>query len=265
LTGLQIAVLSIIQGLTEFLPISSSAHLIVGSRVFGWPDQGLVFDVATHLGTLIAVLIYFRAELGTMIVAALRGSDDSASASHRRLLYLLIGASIPALVVGWLASDLVERHLRDLRIIAWTTVGFGIALWVADRLGRRHRALDMMTWRAALTIGLAQVLALIPGTSRSGITMTAARLLGFDATSAARFSFLLSIPVIGAAGGYGALRIALGGEVINWAEFGMAVALSAATGWVCIAAFLALLERVGLTPFVLYRLGLGLVLLYLLY
>ncbi len=176
-------------------------------------------------------------------------------------VYLAL-ASIPALFAGALAHDLVEFYLRDIRIIAWTTIGFGLLLWIADARGAREVKLEQINLRSALLIGLAQALALIPGTSRSGITITAGRFLGLTPDAAARFSFLLAIPIIGAAGSYGALRVIMGDANIDWVAFVLAMAFSAAAGWVCIAAFLALLKRVGLMPFVIYRLVLGLVLLW---
>ena len=263
MTPLQIVVLSLIQGLTEFLPVSSSAHLILGGKVFGWPDQGLVFDVATHLGTLLAVFVYFRRDLCAMALACLRPPRDASDREHRSMAVYLALASIPALAAGALLHDLVEQHLRDVRVIAWSTIGFGLLLWAADALGARIRDLGRMTLGRALFIGFAQALALVPGTSRSGITITAGRMLGFTPEASARFSFLLAIPVIGAAGAYGALRVAGGDGGIRWSEFLLALGLSAVAGWVCIAAFLALLRRVGLLPFVLYRLALGVVLLWL--
>jgi len=181
------------------------------------------------------------------------------------MVYFLAAASIPALLVGFFARDLVELYLRDMRIIAVTTLVFGGLLWLADALGSRVRPLLDMNWRTAIVIGLAQSLALIPGVSRSGITITAGRFLGFDADSAARFSFLLAIPIIAAAGGYGALKVALGEAPINWQQFLLAMGFAAIAGWLCIAAFLALLKRVGLMPFIIYRLMLGIVLLWLLF
>jgi undecaprenyl-diphosphatase len=257
---IQIIVLALIQGLTEFLPVSSSAHLILGSRAFGWPDQGLVFDVATHLGTLLAVVVYFRRELLEIIRAWAGQGRGAEERFHRRLgLYLVVG-SLPALLVGFLANDLVEEHLRDVRVIALTTIGFGLLLWLADAAGKKEGQLSDLNLKSALAIGLAQALALIPGTSRSGITITAGRFLGLSPEAAARFSFLLAIPVIAAAGGFGALRVALGDAGIDWSEFMLALGLSAVAGWLCIAAFLALLKRVGLLPFVIYRLVLGITL-----
>jgi len=258
----QIIVLALIQGLTEFLPVSSSAHLILGSKVLGWPDQGLVFDVATHLGTLVAVFIYFRHDLMDMAKAWLGPAASESDRQHRAMAVYLALASIPALLVGALAHDAVEFYLRDIRVIAWTTIGFGLLLWIADVRGAREVELEQINLRSALLIGLAQALALIPGTSRSGVTITAGRFLGLTPDAAARFSFLLAIPIIGAAGSYGVLRVIMGEANIDWLQLVLATAISAVAGWVCIAAFLALLKRVGLMPFVIYRLVLGLVLLW---
>ncbi|MFC1696383.1 undecaprenyl-diphosphate phosphatase [Pseudomonadota bacterium] len=265
MTLIQIIVLALIQGLTEFLPVSSSAHLILGGVAFGWPDQGLVFDVATHLGTLAAVFIYFRHDLLDMARACLRPVRSEADRVHRNMAVYLAIASLPALLVGFLARDLVEIYLRDVRVIAWMTIGFGLLLWLSDAVGSRHRKLEEITLKSAVLIGFAQALALIPGVSRSGVTITAGRFLGFSPDAAARFSFLLAIPIVAAAGGYGALKVALGDAPINWIQFGLAVTFAAAAGWLCIAAFLALLKRVGLMPFVIYRLLLGIVLIWLLY
>ncbi|MEJ2384572.1 MAG: undecaprenyl-diphosphate phosphatase [Xanthomonadales bacterium] len=263
MTLLQIIVLSLVQGLTEFLPVSSSAHLILGGRAFGWTDQGLVFDVATHLGTLFAVLFYFRRDLAAMAVSALRPAVSSADRRNRSLLVAIALASVPVLVVGFLVRDLVEQYLRDVRVIAWMTLVFGLLLWAADAWARRDRSLQDLRWKQALVIGLAQVCALVPGVSRSGVTITAGRALGFTPDAAARFSFLLAVPVIAAAGGYGALKVLTGEAPIDWSQFLLALLFAAVAGWVCIAAFLALLRRVGLLPFVLYRLALGGVLLWL--
>jgi undecaprenyl-diphosphatase len=263
MTLVQIIVLALIQGLTEFLPVSSSAHLILGSKALGWADQGLVFDVATHLGTLFAVLFYFRHELAEMVTSVVRPQAGELSLQHRRLAWCLVAASVPALLIGFFARDLVELYLRDVRIIAWTTLGFGLLLWLADVVSPRSRQLEEVGLKAALLIGLAQAFALIPGASRSGVTITAGRFLGFSPDAAARFSFLLAIPVVAAAGGFGALRVAMGDAPIDWMQFLLALSFAAVAGWVCIAAFLALLQRVGLLPFVAYRMALGLLLLWL--
>ena len=261
MTLIQIIVLALIQGLTEFLPVSSSAHLILGSRVFGWPDQGLVFDVATHLGTLIAVLIYFRRELAGMVVCWFRPVRNDGDRRNRRLFTCLAAASVATMLIGFLAYDLVAGQLRDLRVIAWATLGFGALLWVADSIAGKGKDIETIELKGALLIGLAQACALIPGASRSGITITAGRLLGLSPDAAARFSFLLSVPVIAAAGAYGLFRTVSGQAQIAWTEFVLATAFSAIAGWVCIAAFLALLRRIGLKPFILYRMVLGCVLL----
>lgn len=263
MTLVQIIVLALIQGLTEFLPVSSSAHLILGGKAFGWTDQGLVFDVATHLGTLLAVIVYFRSELLGMARSCLQPVDSEQDRRNRSIALYLALASIPALAVGYFAHDLVELYLRDVRIIAWTTIGFGILLWIADRLGAANLRVRDMNLKSALLIGLAQAFALIPGASRSGVTITAGRLLGFSPDAAARFSFLLAIPVIAAAGFFGALRVNTGDAPLDWPQFILAMAFAAVAGWICIAAFLALLKRVGLLPFVIYRLVLGVVLLWL--
>ena len=260
MTLIQIIVLSLIQGLTEFLPVSSSAHLILGSKVFSWPDQGLVFDVATHLGTLLAVLVYFRNDLREMLTSwfvAGKGNEDA-----RKLGLILVVASIPAIVAGGLLHAWVESSLRDVRVVAVSTIGFGLLLWWADARFAHKKQLAEINLKSGLLIGLAQMLALVPGTSRSGITITMGRMLGFNADSAARFSFLLSIPIIAAAGTYGVLRMLVNDASIDWLQFGLAVLLSALAGWLCIAAFLALLQRVGLFPFVIYRLALGVALLW---
>jgi undecaprenyl-diphosphatase len=261
MTLIQIVVLALIQGLTEFLPVSSSAHLILGSRLFAWPDQGLVFDVATHLGTLLAVLFYFRKSLADMCLAWLSPARTPGQREHRAMAKYLVLASIPVIVVGALAHEWVETYLRDVRIIAVTTLVFGALLWVADAFFARDRNLHNLKLRPALVIGFAQVLALVPGTSRSGITITMGRMLGFSADASARFSFLLAIPVIAAAGSYGLLRMIMDDTDLDWAQFSLAVLLSAIAGWICIAAFLALLKRFCLLPFVIYRMLLGIVLL----
>lgn len=263
MTLIQVIVLSLIQGLTEFLPISSSAHLILGGRAVGWPEQGLVFDVATHLGTLIAALVYFRHDVAHMLAACVRTPVDPEEERHRRLAVLIVLASVPIMIAGYFGSDLVEGLLRDVRVIAYATIGFGLILWWADARGPRNLEFEGIGWKQALTIGLTQVLSLVPGTSRSGITITAGRMLGLDAYAAARFSFLLSIPVIAAAGAFGAWRVWQGSARIEWLEFLLGSGLSALTAWACIAAFLALVRRIGLLPFVIYRLLLGLLLLWL--
>jgi len=265
MTLLQIIVLALVQGLTEFLPVSSSAHLILGGKLFAWPDQGLVFDVATHLGTLFAVLLYFRSDIAEILSAWLHPATTERQARRRKLGKYLFLASIPVILVGALAHGLVEAYLRDVRVIATTTLLFGLLLWFADGYFSRDRELEDMRLKPALLIGIVQVFALIPGTSRSGVTIMMGRMLGFGAEAAARFSFLLAVPVIAAAGAFGLIQMSRDNAAIDWTQFGLAVAVSAVAGWLCIAAFLALLKRIGLLPFIIYRLLLGILLLALVY
>ena len=267
MTLIQIVVLALIQGLTEFLPVSSSAHLIVGGRLFGWTDQGLVFDVATHFGTLLAALVYFRKDIRSMITPwlAVGKGDEIADAGLRKLGLNMVIVSIPVILTGGFLYGWIETALRDVRIIAFSTISFGLLLWWADQRFAHSKTMSEMSLKPALMIGLVQVLALLPGTSRSGITITMGRVLGFDVDTAARFSFLLSIPVIAAAGGFGVARILMHEASIQWTQFGLAVMFSALAGWVCIAVFLNLLQRIGLLPFVLYRLALGIGLLWLMF
>ena len=256
---LQIIILALVQGLTEFLPISSSAHLILVSRLSGWGDEGLALDVATHLGTLISVVFYFRKDLLALATAWLK--PQSSTEPERRMAWLIIIGTIPALVIGWMSADMVEANLRSMEVIAWATIGFGLLLWVADRWGGVEGELKDITRTQALIVGFSQALALIPGTSRSGITITAGRFLGMSRQTAARFSFLLSIPIIAAAGSYGALQIWQGETTTSVPDFALAVVVSAVAGFSCIWAFLRLLDKLGMMPFVIYRLVLGVVLL----
>ena len=258
---LQIIVLALIQGLTEFLPISSSAHLILPSQILGWVDQGLAFDVAVHMGTLLAVLVYFRRDVLSIAQGWLTTGFSRHPDEQGRLGWYVILATIPAGLVGLLADDFIETHLRSTLVIACTTIGFGVLLGVADRYRDESRGLAELTLKAALVIGIAQMFALIPGTSRSGITITAALLLAFNRESAARFSFLLSIPLILAAGGMKTLELVSSGLATDWFAIGLGVAVSAVSAWLCIYFFLAFINRIGMMPFVIYRLVLGAVLL----
>ncbi|ASP39213.1 undecaprenyl-diphosphatase [Bacterioplanes sanyensis] len=259
----QALVLALLQGLTEFLPISSSAHLILPSKLLGWPDQGLAFDVAVHFGTLLAVMTYFRRDVWRIgqrfLVTGFSQPDNDA-----RLGWWIIIATVPAALAGLILNDWIEQSLRSLWVIAITTLGFGLLLWVADRKATEQKTLLQLTFTAVLVIGLAQALALIPGTSRSGITITAALLLGFQRVDAARFSFLLSIPLILAATLLKIMELVSGGDGSGWLMLLFATLVAAVSAWLCIHWFLIWLERIGLLPFVVYRLCLGLLLLVLL-
>jgi len=261
---LQILVLSIIQGATEFLPISSSGHLILIPFLTGWADQGLAIDVAAHLGTLIAVLVYFWRDVWRMAVGLwrlLRGRLDDGG----RLMLFLIAATVPALAGGFLVDRYFTDALRNPLIVAWALIGFGVVLYLADRIGMTVNQIRHMTLAQALVIGLAQVLAFIPGTSRSGITMTAARLLGYERGEAARFSFLLSIPAIAAAGLWKGRELFAESDAAMLESAALTLAFSAVAGFVAIAVLMAWLRRAGFTPFVVYRLLLGGFILWMIY
>ena len=259
---IQIVVLALLQGLTEFLPISSSAHLILVPVLTGWQDQGLAFDVAVHIGTLAAVVWYFRQELIAMAREwgfSLAGGE---STPNSRLAWAVLLGTIPAGLAGLLFKDFIETSLRSPLVIAATTIIFGLLLWWADVQGRRERDEHTLGWRDVLLIGCAQALALIPGTSRSGVTMTAALMLGLTREGAARFSFLLSIPIILLAGGLKTLDLLQMDAPVDWLALILGTLLSAVSAYLCIHWFLKLLERIGMAPFVIYRLLLGLFLLY---
>jgi undecaprenyl-diphosphatase len=258
---IQIIILSLLQGFTEFLPISSSAHLILPSQIFGWADQGLAFDVATHIGTLAAVMLYFRRDIVAITQGWLTSGFSRQMDANARLAWAIVIATIPAGLVGLLYNDWIESNLRSSEVIAYSTIGFGLLLLVADRMASEHKDIVQMTLIAALVIGIFQAFALIPGTSRSGITITAALFLGFQRQSAARFSFLISIPLILAAGLLKTKELAEQAAQVDWAEIGLAAFISAVSAYVCIYFFLAMINRIGMLPFVVYRLALGAVLL----
>jgi len=258
---LHLIVLALVQGITEFLPISSSAHLILVPVVTDWRDQGLAFDIAVHVGTLLAVLGYFRLEVARMLAGLVRPVRGDALDRDGRLAWLVVLATIPVGLAGMAFKDTVETVLRAPVIIAWASIGFGVLLWLTDRFGRRLRDEYTVGWRGALAIGLAQALALIPGTSRSGITMTAGLALGLDRVAAARFSFLLSMPVIALSGMLQVAELIATDAPVAWGVLLAATVLAAGSAWLCIRLFLAWIARIGMTPFVIYRVALGVVLL----
>ncbi len=262
---IQITILALVQGVTEFLPISSSAHLILVPVLTGWQDQGLAFDVAVHIGTLVAVVGYFRHEVVKMLSewgGSLAGKEMTPDA---RLAWAVGLGTIPVGLVGLLLNGPIELYLRSPLVIATTTILFGLLLWWADRMGQQRVDEHQMGWRVVAVVALAQALALIPGTSRSGITITAGLMMGLTRQGAARFSFLLSIPVILLAGGLETMELIERGDEVEWGALLMGILLSALSAYLCIHYFLKLLDRVGMLPFVLYRLLLGglLLLLYL--
>ncbi len=249
--------LALIQGLTEFLPVSSSAHLILVPQLLGWPDQGLDFDVAVHLGTLIAVIAYFRHDIVKLFLAWVASVTKRTMTPEARLAWGVILGTIPAGLVGLAFKDYIEVYLRSPMVIAVTTIIFGLLLWLADRRARLERSELSLNWQDFLVIGGAQAIALIPGTSRSGITITAGLLLGLTREAAARYSFLLSIPIIVLSGLSVTKDLVSAAIPVDWTALSLGTALAAVSAFVCIHYFLAVINRMGMTPFVIYRLLLG--------
>ncbi len=264
MSWLQIVVLAIVQGLTEFLPISSSGHLVLVPSVFGWRDQGLAFDVAVHFGSLLAVCLFFKNDL----VAMLRGGYQLLGFKNKTpesQLALVLGiGTIPAAIAGLMLAGWIETNLRDPAVVVFTLSGYGIIMVLADRFGRRERTVTGIRLSDAIWIGCAQALALVPGTSRSGITMSAARALGFHRQDAARFSFLLSIPVILLASLYKGYEMLTGPVPVPWIELGFGAAVSSIVAYMSIGFFMRVVSRIGLLPFAAYRLILAAVILYVL-
>ena len=257
----QVTILAALQGATEFLPISSSGHLILPSLLFAWNDQGLTFDVAVHVGTLFAVLIYFKDDLQRLVLALTMSVYRREQSQDSKLAWMLLAATIPAGFSGLLFASQVEQYGRSLLLIGITSIGFGLLLLVSDRIGNKQRTLADMNWKKALLIGFAQILALIPGTSRSGVTMTAALFCNLDRAAAARFSFLLAIPIIAASGLLRGIQLLRDGtESVEWLVLLYAIFISAVVAYLCIHYFLQLIERFGFLPFVIYRVLLGIAL-----
>ena len=257
MTIFQALVLGIVQGLTEFLPVSSSAHLALTPWLFGWQDPGLAFDVALHFGTLITVLWYFRKEWIALIQATVRiiRTRRLEGPHDRRVLYLIL-ATIPGAIGGLLLEKKAETAFRAPSLIAVNLIVMGVVLWLVDRISRQEKNLDAMTAKEAVTIGLAQVLALLPGVSRSGATISAGRALKFDREAAAVFSFLMSMPIIAAA------VVLKGPDALQsnglTAEIVVGVAAAAISSWLAIAVLLRYVSRNSYGIFGLYRIIAGL-------
>lgn len=257
-----IVVLALIQGITEFLPISSSGHLILPSGLWGWPEQGLAFDVAVHIGTLAAVVAYFRQDIRQLIQAWCLSTFKRQHSDNSRIAWFVVLATVPAGLAGLLFGDFIENNLRTTLVIALTTIVFGVLLGWSDRSAiPKEKSLVELTVGIVLIIGIAQAIALIPGTSRSGITITAALFCGLQRNDAARFSFLMSIPIIVLSGGFKALD--LFHEVdVNWMDMALGALFSAISAFICIHYFLKFINNIGMMPFVIYRLLLGAFLLF---
>ncbi len=260
---LQATVLALVQGLTEFLPISSSAHLILVAVFTGWEDQGLTFDVAVHMGTLVAVIWYFRRDLAAMTRAFFRSLAGSGHEPDARLAWAVILGTIPVGLAGLAFRDVVANHLRDPLILAFGLIFFGLILGWSDWRRKGVRDEHSLTWKDVLIIGCAQAVALIPGTSRSGATMTAGLFLGLSRDATARFSFLLSIPVIFLAGALEARQLFIQPEPVQWDIIGVATLLAGVSAYLCVHYFLKFIRNVGMQPFVIYRTLLGFLLIWL--
>ncbi|MCK5382706.1 MAG: undecaprenyl-diphosphate phosphatase [Gammaproteobacteria bacterium] len=253
--------LALLQGLTEFLPISSSAHLILLPRLLGWEDQGLAFDVAVHIGTLAAVVAYFRHDVMCLLFAWVKSCATRQLNADAKLAWLVVLGTVPVAVAGLLFHDVIENSLRSPLVIAAATIGFGVLLGLSDFRGGKTRSENTLTVVDVVWIGLAQALALIPGTSRSGITMTAALALGLTRSAAARFSFLMSVPVILMAGSYESLKLLEQAAPVAWGPLLLGTLVAGASAYLSIHFFMRLIEKVGMLPFVIYRLLLGVFLL----
>ena len=260
----QLITLSIIQGITEFLPISSSGHLVILPHLAQWEDQGLLFDMAVHIGTLFAVMVYFKKEVCQLLGGALDTCRGKATV-NRKLFLLLVVSTIPLVLVAPFIKDAIELYLRHMWVVGVTSIVFGALLWISDRQEPARGTSEDMRFKDAAVYGLFQVLAMIPGTSRSGITMTAGRFLGFSRVEASRYAMLMSIPVLVLMSGYTVISDMHTG--LNWQThldiLLAGVFLSALCALAAIHFLMTWVQRLGFLPFVVYRIGLGCLLIYL--
>ncbi len=258
---IEAVVLGVVQGLTEFLPISSSAHLRLVGELFGWDDPGAAFTAITQIGTEAAVLLYFRSDIARIIVAWLRSlRGGSKGDPDARMGWLIIVGSIPIVVLGLLFQDQIETTFRDLRIVATALIGFSLILFAADRIGAKQRELDQLTVGHGMGYGFAQALALIPGVSRSGGTITAGLFLGYSRAAAARYSFLLAVPAVLGAGFFQVYEVLTGGVAgrdVDWGPTIVATVIAFGVGFLVIGWLLRYLDRGSFVPFVVYRVVLG--------
>lgn len=255
MTILQAAVLGAIQGLTEFLPVSSSGHLVVFPVLFGWEPQGMTFDVAVHLATLLAIIVAMRRELGSLWKGVRSGT-----AADRALVAKLLVGTIPAVAVGLFLGDMLDS-VRSVTVVAWMLILWGIALGIVDRFAKKKstdRRVHDVSWRQAIVIGVIQAFALIPGTSRSGATITAGLAMGLERAQAARYAFLLAIPAIAAAGAKTAFDVTKTGLDVSVAPMVVGFVSALVFGIIAIRFLLAILKRGGFLGFAIYRIALGL-------
>ena len=253
---LHLAVLAFIQGITEFLPVSSSAHLVLVPKFLDMPDQGLLLDVAVHVGTLGAVMLYLWRDMISMLSGigqVMRGRN----APGIRLLGFMVLGTLPVIGAGFAMNSYYPEGIRSIEVIAWATLGFGVLLLITDQIGMTLRRIEHLGFGDVLVIGIAQVLALIPGTSRSGICMTAARVLGMERADAARFSMLLSIPAILGAGTLKGYELWKSGDAALTSDAFVGAGMSFIMALIAIALMMAWLKRASFTPFAIYRIILG--------
>ncbi len=257
---LQSIILGLIQGLTEFLPISSTAHLRVIPALLGWQDPGAAFSAVVQLGTLAAVLVYFFKDLVEIAAAWGRGllTRRPFADPKAKMAWILIFGTIPIGVVGLLFQDSIETTLRSLWVVALALIGLALLLALSEAVGKKQRTQSQIGWRDGLMIGLAQTLALIPGASRSGVTITAGLFAGLNRADAARFSFLLSVPAVAASGLYEALKLArLELGQVSWLSVGLATSVAAVSGYLAIAGLIRFLQKRSTLVFIVYRILLG--------
>ena len=243
---IQIVVLSIVQGITEFLPVSSSAHLILVSKLFGWQDQGILFDIYVHGGSLFAIIYTFRREVSVLIQRAF-------SPYNQNLLLCLIVATLPVALVGFLGGDFIEQNFRSLEFLILTTFLFAIFLYIADKYGKKTNSIESIDLKDSFIVGTFQIFALMPGVSRSAITMIGALILSYSREDAARFSFLLSIPTLSAVLLGSSIEATQSEETYDWSILILGGLISFAISLLCINLFLSFIQKIGFTPFVLYR------------
>ena len=261
----QAIILAIVQGIAEFLPVSSSAHLILVPELLGWQDQGLAFDLAVHVGTLLAVVVFLKKEIQRIVPAWLIGWTRFKWDTYGKLGWLVVLATIPLGFAGLLFKDIVENDLRSALVIAGATLIFGLLLGWADHKGNQNtKPLESITWKQTLMVGVAQAFALIPGTSRSGVTMTALLALGFSRVASARFSFLMAVPAIALPGLLKGAELATTNEPVAWGFLIIGALVSAIMAFACMHWFMRFVERVGMMPFVIYRILLAVVIVVLL-
>jgi undecaprenyl-diphosphatase len=250
---IQIVVLSIVQGITEFLPISSSAHLILISKLFGWQDQGILFDIYLHGGSLFAIIYAFRKEVSKLIQRAF-------SPYKQNLLLCLIVATLPVAIVGFLGGDFIEQNFRSLEFLILTTFLFAIFLFISDRYGKKTNSIKSIDLKDSFIVGMFQIFALMPGVSRSAITMIGALILSYSREDAARFSFLLSIPTLSAVLLGSSIEAIQSEETIDWSILILGGLISFVVSLLCINLFISFIQKIGFTPFVLYRIILSITL-----